>query len=305
MSKCFYIQSKYGKSRFFVPTFLYFHFFPYLCTRKRRRTITRRFIYMKIREIIGALEQFAPLSLQDEYDNAGLQIGLTEDADASGALLCLDVTEDVIDEAAERGCNLIVAHHPLLFHAPRRITGEDYVQRCIIRAIQRGIWIYSAHTNLDNAPGGVSWRMADKLGLNDVHVLTPQSGGESGAGIIGELPEKMEREDFIALVKETFDADSVRYNSWTGEQVQTVALCGGAGAFLIPDAIRAGADVFLTGEIGYHRFFGYENDIQLMEIGHYESEQYTLEILREIITKAAPSLPIYETCVETNPINYL
>ena len=219
--------------------------------------------------------------------------------------MCLDVTEDVIDEAAERGCNLIVAHHPLLFHAPRRITGEDYVQRCIIRAIQRGIWIYSAHTNLDNAPGGVSWRMADKLGLNDVHVLTPQSGGESGAGIIGELPEKMEREDFIALVKETFDADSVRYNSWTGEQVQTVALCGGAGAFLIPDAIRAGADVFLTGEIGYHRFFGYENDIQLMEIGHYESEQYTLEILREIITKAAPSLPIYETWVETNPINYL
>ena len=260
---------------------------------------------MKIREIIGALEQFAPLSLQDEYDNAGLQIGLTEDADASGALLSLDVTEDVIDEAAERGCNLIVAHHPLLFHAPRRITGEDYVQRCIIRAIQRGIWIYSAHTNLDNAPGGVSWRMADKLGLNDVHVLTPQSGGESGAGIIGQLPEKMEREYFIALVKETFDADSVRYNSWTGEQVQTVALCGGAGAFLIPDAIRAGADVFLTGEIGYHRFFGYENDIQLMEIGHYESEQYTLEILREIITKAAPSLPIYETCVETNPINYL
>ena len=261
---------------------------------------------MKIREIIGALEQFAPLSLQDEYDNAGLQIGLTEDADASGALLCLDVTEEVIAEAAERGCNLIVAHHPLLFHAPRRITGDDYVQRCIISAIQKGIWIYSAHTNLDNAPGGVSWRMAEKLGLQDVRVLSPKRGEEpAGAGIIGSLPTVMEREDFIALVKETFDADSVRYNSWTGEQVKTVALCGGAGAFLIPEAIGAGADVFLTGEIGYHRFFGYENDIQLMEIGHYESEQYTLEILRELITKADPTLPVLDTEIETNPINYL
>ncbi|MDO4994942.1 MAG: Nif3-like dinuclear metal center hexameric protein [Bacteroidales bacterium] len=261
---------------------------------------------MKIREIIGALEQFAPLSLQDEYDNAGLQIGLTEDADASGALLCLDVTEEVIAEAAERGCNLIVAHHPLLFHAPKRIVGDDYVQRCIMQAIRSGIAIYSAHTNLDNAPGGVSWRMAEKLGLTKVHPLLPLGGGrDGGAGVVGALPTVMEREDFIALVKETFDADSVRYNSWTGERVKTVALCGGAGAFLIPEAIDAGADVFITGEIGYHRFFGYENDIQLMEIGHYESEQFTLEILREIITKTDPSLPVFDTTVETNPINYL
>ena len=270
---------------------------------------------MKIREIIGALEQFAPLSLQDSYDNAGLQIGLTEDADASGALLCLDVTEEVVAEAQERGCNLIVSHHPLLFHPLKRIVGEDYVQRTVVEAIRRGIAIYSAHTNLDNASGGVSWRMAEKLGIQDVRVLKSNSnyappspggdGGGAGAGIIGQLPEKMEREDFIAWVKEVFDADSVRYNSWTGEQVRTVALCGGAGAFLIPDAIAAGADVFLTGEIGYHRFFGYEDAIQLMEIGHYESEQYTLEILREIITKADPTLPVHTTTVETNPINYL
>ena len=260
---------------------------------------------MKIREIIGALEQFAPLSLQDEYDNAGLQIGLTEDADASGALLCLDVTEDVIDEAVELGCNLIVAHHPLMFRPPRHIVGEDYVQRCIIRAIQKGIWIYSAHTNLDNAQGGVSWRMAEKLGLTEVRPLKPLPTGEGGAGVIGMLPAPMEREDFIALVKEVFDADSVRYNSWTGERVQRVALCGGAGAFLADEAIRQQADVFLTGEIGYHRFFGYENDLQLMEIGHYESEQYTIGLLRDILAKACPTLPLHETTVETNPINYL
>jgi len=265
---------------------------------------------MKIREIIGALEQFAPLSLQDSYDNAGLQIGLTEDADVSGALLCLDVTEDVIEEAVQRGCNLIVSHHPLLFHAPKQITGADYVQRCIIKAIQRGVWIYSAHTNLDNAPHGVSYRMAEKMGLHDVKPLQPieakmDGNLQPGAGIIGRLSEPMEREDFIALVKECFEVGSVRYNSWTGEQIQIVALCGGAGAFLIPKAVEAGADVFITGEIGYHRFFGFEHTIQLMEIGHFESEQYTLEILREIISKVAPELPILNTEIETNPINYL
>ena len=260
--------------------------------------------------VIGALEQFAPLSLQDSYDNAGLQIGLTEDADVSGALLCLDVTEEVIEEAAQRGCNLIVSHHPLLFHAPKQITGADFVQRCIIKAIQRGIWIYSAHTNLDNAPCGVSYRMAEKIGLQDVKPLCPLEGkivnGEvAGAGVIGHFQAPMEREDFIAHIKERFDVGSVRYNSWEGEKIQTVALCGGAGAFLIPQAVAAGADVFITGEIGYHRFFGFEHSIQLLEIGHYESEQFTLEILREIISKAAPELPIFNTEIETNPINYL
>lgn len=264
---------------------------------------------MKIREIIGALEQFAPLSLQDGYDNAGMQIGLTEDAEVSGALLSLDVTEDVLDEAVERGCNLVVSHHPLLFHAPKQITGADYVQRCIIKAIKQNLTIYSAHTNLDNAPQGVSWRMAQHLGLDNCRVLDSKGWDapwqQAGAGVVGELPHPMEREDFIALVKERFDADSVRYNSWTGEQVKRVALCGGAGAFLIPKAVAAGADVFITGEIGYHRFFGLEHDIQLMEIGHFESEQYTLDLLRDLLTKADPQLPVYNTTVETNPINYL
>lgn len=261
---------------------------------------------MKIREIIGALEQFAPLSLQDSYDNAGLQIGLTVDAESSGVLLCLDVTEDVIDEAQEKCCDLIVSHHPLLFRAPKRIAGEDMVQRCIIRAIQKGVNIYSSHTNLDNAPGGVNYKIAEKLGLEQVAPLCakPELAG-AGSGIVGKLPEPMEREDFIVMVKETFDAGSVRFNSWTGERVSKVAVCGGAGAFLIGDAIAQGADVFITGEIGYHRFFGYDDTIQLMEIGHYESEQYTIDLLESIIRKAASGLRIEKTEIETNPINYL
>ena len=261
---------------------------------------------MKIREIIGALEHFAPLSLQDSYDNAGLQIGLTVEAESSGVLLCLDVTEEVIDEAKEKGCDLIVSHHPLMFRPPKRIAGEDFVQRCIIKAIQNDVNIYSSHTNLDNAPGGVNYKIADKLALKNILPLCPKPEMEgAGSGIVGMLPEPMDREDFIVLVKETFDADSVRFNSWTGETVSKVAVCGGAGAFLIPDAISQQADAFITGEIGYHRFFGFDDSIQLMEIGHYESEQYTIELLESVIRSAAPELRIEKTEIETNPINYL
>lgn len=260
---------------------------------------------MKIREIIGALEEFAPLSLQDSYDNAGLQIGLTEDAEATGALLCLDVTEDVIDEAIRKGCNMVVSHHPLLFRPCKSITGADYIERCIIKAIKNDIAIYSAHTNLDNAKDGVNYRIANKLGLTNISVLDPKQEEGTGAGIIGVLPTSVSKEEFVKLVKETFNADCVRFNSWNGEQVKSVALCGGAGAFLMPKALASGADAFLTGEVGYHRFFGHEDEILLMEIGHFESEQYTLEILREVIEKVAPGMSVYDTELETNPINYI
>ena len=261
---------------------------------------------MKIREIIGALEEFAPLSLQDSYDNAGLQIGLTEDAEATGALLCLDVTEDVLDEAVRRGCNMVVSHHPLLFRPCKSITGADYIERCIIKAIKNDIAIYSAHTNLDNAKDGVNYRIAHKLGLTDIEILDPKNNDKStGAGLIGHLAEPMKKEDFIAHVKKVFNANCVRFNSWTGRKVFRIALCGGSGAFLMSKAASAGVDAFLTGEVGYHRFFGHENELLLLELGHFESEQYTLEILREVIERAAPNLPIFDTEIETNPINYI
>ena len=124
---------------------------------------------MKVKEILNALEDFAPLALQDGYDNAGLQIGLAGDADATGALLCLDVTEEVIDEAIRQGCNLIVSHHPLLFHPLKSISGNDSNGRAIIKAIKKDITIYAAHTNLDSAMGGVNFKIAEKIGLEDVH----------------------------------------------------------------------------------------------------------------------------------------
>lgn len=260
---------------------------------------------MHIRQIIGALEDFAPLALQDSYDNAGLQIGLTKDAETSGVLLCLDVTEEVIDEAIELGCNMIVSHHPLLFMPLKSISGKNYIERCVIKAIKNDITIYAAHTNLDSAKNGVNYKIAEKLGLKDIEWLKPKEGADAGEGIIGKLSSPMQKDEFLTSVKEIFGVDALRFNGWNGKQVSRVAVCGGAGNFLIPTAISKGCDTFITGEIGYHRFFGHENEIQLLELGHYESEKFTIEILRNIITSIDNNIQVYITNKKTNPINYL
>ena len=267
---------------------------------------------MKIKDILGALEEFAPLALQDGYDNAGLQIGLAEDAEATGVLLSLDVTEEVVNEAVLRGCNLIVGHHPLLFHPVRSFTGKTHVERAILKAIKNDIAVYAAHTNLDVANGGVNFKMAEKLGLQKVELLSPRENYTTGQkelmagdGVIASLPSSMSKKEFMENVKEVFRLKSLRVNNANPKTIKRVALCGGNGASLIPQAIEKGADVFITGEIGYHRFFGYEKDILLLEIGHYESEQYTIELLRDIITKAAPSVHVCKAETNINPIIYL
>lgn len=260
---------------------------------------------MQVKDIVRALEKFAPLPLQDGYDNSGLQIGLTT-AEVSGALLCLDVTEDVIEEAASEGCNLIVAHHPLLFKGCKQITEQNYVSRCVMSAIKHGIAIYAAHTSLDNAYRGVTYRMASLLGLQRLQPLIPSPlQGGAGSGLIGEFPEAMATEAFLSLIKTTFKAACLRHNAYEGATVKRVALCGGAGAFLIPDALEAGADVFYTGEIKYHDFFGLEKQMLLVDTGHYESEQYTVGLLEDILHKAYPELPLVKTRLNTNPIKYM
>ena len=364
---------------------------------------------MKIKEIVSALERFAPLPLQDGFDNAGLQIGLT-DAETTGALLSLDVTEAVLDEAIASGCNLIISHHPLIFKGYKSITGKDYVERCILKAIKNDIVIYSAHTNLDNVPGGVNFKIAEKIGLKNVRILDPKessliklvtfvpsaqaeevrnalftagcgcignydscsyntegegtfraqegshpfcgtvgelhhetevrietilpeykkgevirallskhpyeepaydlyplhnSWAQVGSGIVGELEEPESELEFLKRIKRIFEVGCLKHNKLTGRLIQKVSLCGGAGAFLIPQAVRSGADVFITGEIKYHDYFGRETDILLAEIGHYESEQYTKEIFYSIIRDLFPNFALQFSKVNTNPIKYL
>jgi dinuclear metal center YbgI/SA1388 family protein len=276
---------------------------------------------VKIIEVVNALERFAPLPLQEDYDNAGLQVGLTA-ADVSGALLCLDVTEQVVDEAVANGCNLIVSHHPLIFHRLSCISDADYVQRTVMKAIEHKVAIVSMHTNLDAAEGGVNFKIAEKLGLCDVRFIgktqtatAPQPFGagtpgtttevRGGEGVIGRFAEPMAADDFLLLVKQRFDVECVMANELLRRPIATVALCGGAGDFLLPVAVKAGADAFLTGEMHYHQYFGYEQRVQIAVIGHYQSEQYTKEILRDIIQRDCPGVRCVMSAINTNPILYI
>lgn len=364
---------------------------------------------MKISEVISLIEEVAPISLQEEYDNSGLQVG-DKNREATGALVCIDVTEGIIDEAICSGKNLVISHHPLLFKGLKSITGKNYIERTVIKAIKNDIAIYAAHTNLDNAYGGVNFKIAEKLGVEKLQILSPKRGkllklvvfvpnadsdrvreamlqsgagkigdydmcsynmdgygtfracdgavpycGEigllhkenevrievilpvyarekvlramlsthpyqepaydiielanedkyAGSGVVGELKTPIKTEDFLKTVKEVFGCKSIKHSQLTGEYIKRVAICGGAGSFLINDAIRAKADVFITGEIGYHNFFMAEGAILLVEAGHYETEQYTKDIFCDIITKKIPNFAVQYTNIENNTINYL
>ncbi|GAA6528920.1 MAG: Nif3-like dinuclear metal center hexameric protein [Prevotella sp.] len=274
---------------------------------------------MKIQEVIDALEQFAPLPMQEDYDNAGLQVGLTE-VEVSGALLCLDVTEEIIDEAMKKNCNLIVSHHPLIFHKLRRVTCEDAVQRTVWKALEHHVTVVSMHTNMDAVEGGVNYKIAEKLGLQKVRLIgkkqvvevhcSSQSGQQvsgkryGGEGIIGEFPEPLAADDLIQMLHQRFAVECVQSNQLLRREIRKVALCGGAGSFLLDHAIVAGADAFITGEMHYHEFFGHDQQIQICVIGHYQSEQYTKEIFRKIIEDNCPGVRCCLSEINTNPILY-
>ena len=271
---------------------------------------------VKIYQVVDALEHYAPLPLQEGYDNAGLQVGLTEAVEVSGALLCLDVTEDVVDEAIRKGCNLIVSHHPLIFRKLARISDENYVQRTVRKAIKNDIAIVSMHTNMDAAKGGVNFKIAEKLGLRNLRFFGGEKeidGVKGGEGEIGEITDETDAlhadgiaaDDLVLMLRERFQAECVQCNQLLRRPIRKVALCGGAGSFLLDAAIAAGADAFITGEMHYHEFFGHEQEIQICVIGHYQSEQFTSEIFRSIITEKCPGVKCEISEINTNPIIYL
>ena len=285
---------------------------------------------MKIKQVVDALEHYAPLPLQEGYDNAGLQVGLTEAVEMSGALLCLDVTEEVVEEAVQKGCNLIVSHHPLIFRKLARISDENYVQRTVRKAIKNDISIVSMHTNMDAATGGVNFKIAEKLGLENVRFFGGEKevdGVKGGNGVIGEISDEdilqaaeagklseevknhfaegIAADDLVLLLRERFGVECVQCNQLLRRPIRKVSLCGGSGSFLLEDAIKAGADAFITGEMSYHEYFGHEQEIQICVIGHYQSEQFTSEIFRSIIQEQFPEAKCYISEINTNPIIYL
>lgn len=261
---------------------------------------------MQIRDIIQVLEAVAPPELQESYDNAGLIVG-HPDTPLQGVLFCLDSTEAVVEEAVRKGCNLVVAHHPIVFRGLKRLNGANYVERTVIKAIREGVALYAIHTNLDNVHRrGVNSRIAERLGLQDTRVLAPRPDSpETGAGLLGLLPEAMQETAFLQLVRERLHTGCVRYTALRGRPVHKVAVCGGSGSFLLPAARRAGADAFVTADFKYHEFFDAEGDLVIADIGHFESEQFTIELLYEIIREKFPNFALHCTEVRTNPVNYL
>ena len=277
---------------------------------------------LRIHEIVSAFEAVAPLALQESYDNSGLIVG-EMGAEVSKALLCLDSTEAVVDEAIAKGCDLIIAHHPIVFGGLKRFTGGDYVQRALIKAIRNNIAIYACHTNLDNVlRGGVNERIAQQLGFEAERVLRPIGadlgsfvgiGGlddsdvfrTAGAGVLCNLQKPMNVLDFLQHVKAKMGVEVVKYTKCDVDMVSKVAICGGAGSFLIGDALRAGADAFITSDVKYHEFFDAEGKMLLCDIGHYESEKYTIDLFSNILSAKFPKFATIFAGTITNPIDYL
>lgn len=364
---------------------------------------------MKIAEVLNVIESFAPLNYQESYDNSGLIAG-DRNVEVNGVLISLDCTEEIVEEAIEKGCNLIVAHHPIVFSGLKQLNGKNYIERTIIKAIKNDVAIYACHTNLDNVHNGVSFKMAEMLGLKNCKVLEPKQGllsklsvfvpvnnvaevreamfnagagsignysecsfntlgtgtfkggentnpfvgekgklheeeefkvevivenhnlskvlsaminvhpyeevaydvyqlkneyGRVGSGVVGEIETEQEELEFLKQVKTVFKTDCVRHTNLLDKHVKKVALCGGSGSFLLNNAIRAKADVFITADFKYHQFFDAEDKIVIADIGHYESEQYTKELIYGILTKKITNFAVHLSVINTNPINYL
>lgn len=363
---------------------------------------------MKIKDITSYLEAIAPLSYQESYDNSGLIVGNSND-DVNKILISLDCTEDVVQEAIDKGCNLIISHHPIVFKGLKRFNNANYVERTVIKAIKNNIALYAIHTNLDNVLGGVSSKIAEKLELGNQAILSPKSGlmkklivyvprmnveevrkalfeagagaigdydecsyntagygtfrpldgaspaiGEVGkqerveetkievvfpvylerniivsmleahpyeevaynlvtldntlknvgSGVIGNLAQPMEGAQFLAYLKDKLHLNVIRHTALLDKPIQRIAVCGGAGGFLLKDAKRSGADIFITGDYKYHEFFDAENQIVIADIGHFESEQFTQELLLDIIKKKFANFAVLITETDTNPIKY-
>jgi dinuclear metal center YbgI/SA1388 family protein len=259
---------------------------------------------MKIKDIIQHLESIAPLTYQEDYDNSGLIAG-NPASECSGILVNLDCTEDLVREAVEKKCNLIISHHPLIFRPIRRISSENGPGKALISAIKADIAIYAIHTNLDNIISGVNASIADKLGLINRKILLPRGDDPSvGSGLTGELQKAVSEHQLLKVLQAAFHIPVVRHSPLTGKPVSRVAICGGAGSFLISNALQAGAAFFISADIKYHEFFGGEGEMVIADIGHFESEQFTVDLLHDVILEKFPNFAVLKSGTVTNPVNY-
>ena len=257
---------------------------------------------MKAKDIIKVIEDFAPLSIQESWDNSGLCIGSPED-EVSSILIGLDCTEALVDEAVSCGADMIITHHPLIFSGLKKISPDDQTGAAVIKAVRAGICIYAAHTSADKVIAGVSGVMAAKLGLTNVEILE-EDGEGTGLGVVGNLPAPISAEEAIRLVKDRFSLNMMRSSAPVSVPVARIAMCGGSGGSLIKAARKSGAQLYISGDISYHNFFTPEG-FMIMDIGHYESEIEIVDILFSLIKKNFPTFAVRITQnINSNPIYY-
>ena len=282
---------------------------------------------MKVKDIIAAVEEFAPACIQAEYDNTGLQVGSPEQ-EVHGVLIGFDCTAALVEEAVRRGCDMILTHHPLIYHPIRNLYPEDPGAAAVMAAVKNGVAVYGCHTSADKTPGGVSFALAEKIGLKDVRVLAPEMPGQAGHdgviagghdgviagstgnpigfGAVGDLPEALPSVEAVALVKKALGTPAVRCSAPTGCPVSRIAVCGGSGTSLIPAARKAGAQMYVCGDVSYHYFFQPEG-FMVVDAGHFETEVEITEVLLSVIRKKFPTFVtlISENIGKANPVNYL
>lgn len=276
---------------------------------------------MTIKEITTSIEQLAPLSNAEDFDNVGLLVG-DYNTNVTGVLVTLDTLEETVEEAIAKKCNLIVSFHPIIFEGLKRLNGDNYVERVVLKAIKNNIAIYATHTALDNSNKGVSAKICEVLGLKNTAILIPKKTISSfstetttqkiGMGMIGEFETEMSETDFLSFVKKTMKTACIRHSETLGKPIKKVAVLGGSGSFAIESAIALKADAYISSDFKYHDFFKAEKQLLLADIGHYESEQFTKNLLVEYLTKKftnfAPALPAGRIVLSeksTNPIYYI
>lgn len=259
----------------------------------------------KVAEVAQFLESIAPLHLQEKYDNSGLQVGEMDDV-VTGVVICLDCTEEVIDEAVRMGCNLVISHHPAIFYGIKSLTGSNPTERIVRKAIKEDVVLYSIHTNLDNILSkGVNERIAQYLGMEVEGILRPlENNGSNGSGLIALFPEPMMEVAFLQLLKERMNSKVIRHSSLLGTPISKVAICGGSGSFLLGNARKSGVQALVTADYKYHGFFDADRDLLICDIGHYESEQYTVNLLQELISGNFTTFAAHCTGINTNPVHY-
>ena len=258
---------------------------------------------MTTREIVNIIESEYPKFSQEIWDNSGLLID-NENAEATGILICFDITEDSINEAIEKNCNFIVSHHPLFINGLKKISQDTYTERCVRLAIKNDIAIYCCHTPVDKSRSGISFKMAEKRGLENVDFLSKDADKDFGLGIVGELTQAMNPIDFIAFVKETFSQDKIRYSLNKEKPIKKVAFCGGSGASLINSALKAKADAYICGDIKHHDFFSSQEGILLIDAGHFETEIAIKDLFFSVFSKKIPNFVVYLAKTDKSPIKY-